>query len=199
MAQISLVVPNGADPAPFAHAIAVSGGQATPLSPGAALTDTTTGLLLAGECDTPSAPGVSEAVRRAVTLGIPVLGIGWGMYAINGAYEGGPPARVDGHGPEPDGASGRHRIFLSPGAKVSYTIGGSGWVTVNSAHRFGITEAQLAPALLASAFADDRVIEAIELPGRHWVVGVQWRAHLIDELPTGFDSLLLAFVERAGY
>ena len=89
--------------------------------------------------------------------------------------------------------------FSPPGAKVSYTIGGSGWVTVNSAHQFGITEAQLAPALLASAFADDRVIEAIELPGRHWVVGVQWRAHLIDELPGGFDSLLLAFVERAGY
>ena len=57
----------------------------------------------------------------------------------------------------------------------------------------------MAPDLLASAFAEDRVIEAVELPGRHWVVGVQWRAHLIEELPSGFDSLLLAFVERAGF
>ena len=72
-------------------------------------------------------------------------------------------------------------------------------MTVNNAHRMGITEARLAPDLLASAFAEDRVVEAVELPGRNWVIGVQWRAHLIEELPSGFDSLLLAFVERAGF
>ena len=38
---------------------------------------------------------------------------------------------------------------------------------------------------------------AIELPGRNWVIGVQWKAHEIDSLPAGFDSLLLALVERA--
>ena len=199
MAEISLVVPSGTDPAPFADAIAATGGHTTPLAPGATLPDKSTGLLLAGEGDETPGPAVSAAVLRAAGMGKPVLGIGWGMYAINEAYGGGPPACVDGHGPEPGGASGRHRIFLAPGAKLSYTIGGSGWVTVNSAHRLGITEAQLGPDLLASAFAEDRVIEAVELPGRNWVIGVQWRAHLIEELPSGFDSLLLAFVERAGF
>ena len=199
MPQISLVVPGDTDPTPFADAIAATGGHTTPLAPGATLPDKSTGLLLAGEGDETPGPAVSAAVLRAAGMGKPVLGIGWGMYAINAAYGGGPPACVDGHGPGSGGASGRHRIFLAPGAKLSYTIGGSGWVTVNSAHRMGITEAQLAPDLLASAFAEDRVIEAVELPGRHWVVGVQWRAHLIHELPSGFDSLLLAFVERAGF
>ena len=199
MPELSLVVQGDADPVPYVSAIAASGGQATPLAPGVPLPDTTTGLLLAGEGDETPGPVVSAAVLRAAGMGKPVLGIGWGMYAINEAYGGDPPACVDGHGPGSGGASGRHRIFLAPGAKLSYTIGGSGWVTVNSAHRLGITEAQLGPDLLASAFAEDRVIEAVELPGRNWVIGVQWRAHLIEELPSGFDSLLLAFVERAGF
>ena len=184
---------------PFADAIAAIGGHTTPLAPGTAMPETATGLLLAGECDATSDSAISAAVIRAAGMGIPVLGIGWGMYAINAAYGGDPPACVDGHGSEPDGGSGRHRIFLAPGAKLSYTIGGSGWVTVNSAHRLGITEAQLAPDLLSSAFSEDRVIEAVELPGRNWVIGVRWRAHIFQELPSGFDSVLLAFVERAGF
>ena len=110
-----------------------------------------------------------------------------------------PPHVLQGRGPGPDGESVRHRVFLAPGAKLSYTIGGSGWVSVNSGHRVGITEAQLAPDLLASAFAEDRTVEAVELPGRNWVIGVQWPAHLADELPSGFDNVLQAFVERSGF
>ena len=131
---------------------------------------------------------------------MPVLGIGWGMHAINAAYGGEAPyvlatARTRGRTASPV----RHRVFLAPGAKLSYTIGGSGWVTVNSGRRTGITEAELAPALLASAFAEDRTVEAVELPGRNWVIGVEWPAHLAVELPSGFDNVLQAFVERSGF
>ena len=35
------------------------------------------------------------------------------------------------------------------------------------------------------------------LPGRKWTIGVQWNVHEIKSLPSGFDSLLLALVERA--
>ena len=199
MPEISLVVPGETAPTPYADAIAASGGRTTCLSPGEALHESTTGLLLAGESDTRPCPAVADAVLGSVEKGLPVLGIGWGMHAINEAYGGDPPGPLQGHGPRPDGYPARHRVFLAPGAKLSYTIGGSGWVTVKYARRAGIREAELAPGLLASAFAEDRVVEAIELPGRNWVIGVQWPAHQANELPSGFDNVLLAFVERAGF
>ncbi len=199
MPEISLVVPGDTDPGPYADAISAAGGQANPLAIGMALPDTTTGLLLAGDGDAASSSAASDAILRAVSMGMPVLGIGWGMHAINEAFGGDPPTSLQGRGTGPTGGPDRHRIFLAPGAKLSYTIGGSGWVTVKGAHHVGITGAQLAPELLASAIAEDRVIEAVELPGRNWVIGVQWSAHLPDELPSGFDNVLLAFVERAGF
>ena len=199
MPEISLVAPEGADPAPYAEAVATCGGLATTMAPDLPLPDAATGLLLAGKGDAVSDTGVSGAILGAVDAGMPVLGIGWGMHAINAAYGGGAPTPLRGQDPGTDGGSVRRRVFLAPGAKLSYTIGGSGWVTVNSAHRMGITEAGLAPDLLASAFAEDRTVEAVELPGRNWVIGVQWPAHLADELPSGFDNVLLAFVERSGF
>ena len=199
MPEIALVVPGDTDPTPYVDAIVASGGQTACHSRGGALSKSTTGLLLAGESDAPTCPAVADAILGSVERGLPVLGIGWGMRAINEAYGGDPPAPVQGEGTRPDGGPERHRIFLAPGAKLSYTIGGSGWVTMKYARRSAVSEAQLAPALLASAFAEDRVVEAVELPGRQWVIGVQWPAHLADELPSGFDNVLLAFIERAGF
>lgn len=144
-------------------------------------------------------PVLVEALARD----IPVLGTGWGMHAINVALGGGMPVAVVGHGPAAGtggavrGLPVRRQVFLSPGGKVASTIGGSGWVNVPCAHTHGIREAQKAPGLLASAYAQDGVVEAVERPGRHWVMGVEWRLHAPDELPRGFDNLLLAFVERA--
>ena len=199
MPEISLVVPDGINPAPYTEAVAACGGLAIPMAPGEPLSDATTGLFLAGEGDDVVGPPVTTAILRAVDAGTPVLGIGWGTHAINTAYGGDPPTQARGRGPESGGGPVRRRVFLAPGGKLSYTIGGSGWVTVNSSQRLGITEAELAPDLLASAFAEDRVVEAVELPGRNWVIGVQWPAHLADELPSGFDNVLLAFVERSGF
>jgi len=51
--------------------------------------------------------------------------------------------------------------------------------------------------LLSSVYAEDQVVEAIEMPGREWLIGVQWPAHLPGSTPKGFDSLLLALVERS--
>ena len=34
------------------------------------------------------------------------------------------------------------------------------------------------------------ILHGIELPGKNWVVGVQWKAHKIDNNPKGFDNLL---------
>jgi gamma-glutamyl-gamma-aminobutyrate hydrolase PuuD len=55
----------------------------------------------------------------------------------------------------------------------------------------------VADGLLSSVYADDQVIEAIEKPGREWLIGVQWPAQDFESTPKGFDSLLLALVERS--
>ena len=68
----------------------------------------------------------------------------------------------------------RKPMFLAPGAKVSSTIGGSGWLSLECNHQEGIRHSDLAPDMMPAAISDDRVVEAFEMPGFHWVFGVQW-------------------------
>ena len=81
-------------------------------------------------------------------------------------------------------------MFISPGGKLSYTIGGSGWVTIPSEHKFGLSHKELSSELISTVYSEDRILHGIELPGKNWVVGVQWQAHKIDTNPKGFDNLL---------
>jgi gamma-glutamyl-gamma-aminobutyrate hydrolase PuuD len=113
------------------------------------------------------------------------------MQALNLALGGSMPDFVSGHA-----AGVKREIFLSPGGKVSHSIGGSGWVNVPCAHSRGLKAGDIAPGLLASAYARDGVIEAIEQPGRRFVIGVQWPLHSLSELPRGFDNLLMAFADQ---
>ena len=197
-----MICPQGEDPAPLQAALAAASGVAAAsvalLTAGdAPLPADCGGLLLAGERGFLDEDAVPHALMAAIAKDIPILGIGWGMHAINVALGGKPPLASPGHGPSPDGRALKNPVFLSPGGKVSFTIGGSGWVNVPCAHTHGIKDARKAPEMLATAYAQDGVVEAIERPGRHWVIGVQWRAHEPGEIPRGFDNVLLAFIERA--
>ena len=199
---VALICPPGEDPAPLQAALTTASGVAA--APVVLLTDGDAplpedcgGLLLAGARGFSVADAVPRALLQAIKKDIPILGIGWGMHAVNMAMGGRPPDASPGHGPSPDGSVLKNQVFLSPGGKVSFTIGGSGWVNVPCAHTHGIRDARKAPEMLASAYAQDGVIEAIERPGRHWVIGGQWRAHMPGEVPRGFDNVLLAFLERA--
>ncbi len=140
------------------------------------------------------------ALANALDAGIPVLGIDAGMQALNIALGGGSPVPVAGHS-GPAGRDGeeaspvRHGIFMALGSKLAETIGGAGSVTASGNHTHGVTRVLQAPGTLASAHAlDDGVLEAIEVPGPGWVIGVQWRAHALDEQPSGFDNLFYALV-----
>ena len=143
------------------------------------------------ECD------LNELVAEAIEEGIPILASGSGMHVLNSALRGDNARPTVSHAPTDNGESVRHSIFLAPGAKVSVTIGGSGWLTIGCGHNVGIYQAELAPGAMASAIADDRVVEAFEMPGRRWVFGVQWDVFDANRMPRGFDSILMAFIERA--
>ncbi|MCZ6538611.1 MAG: gamma-glutamyl-gamma-aminobutyrate hydrolase family protein [Chloroflexi bacterium] len=200
-ARVALLVQPGEPEKPFASAIERGGGQAVICGvPAAELPPRIGGLLVAGTGAFGETETVPTALLQAIDGRFPVLGIGWGMHALNVALGGLPPIRVAGHGNpslRPGGEGVKHPVFIAPGGKVSYTIAGSGWVTVPSAHTHGLTPGQVADGLLASVYAEDQVVEAIEKPGHEWLIGVQWPAHLTDSTPKGFDSLLLALVERS--
>ncbi len=129
----------------------------------------------------------------ALEQGIPVLGVGWGMHAVNVALGGGLAVPV----PDDAGEAAKMPVFISPGAKLSYTITGSGWVSVSFDNTEGLRATELAPNLMASCYREDGFIAAFEVPGNNWTIGVQWNAHQINAMPSGFDNLLLALVERA--
>ncbi len=192
---IAVLCPPGEDPSEYRGALEGAGATATVASTGGLLPHGVAGLLIAGHGASSGRNEKRYAITSALESDIPVFGIGWGMYAINEAMGGAPAVPVVGH--IADGAAPvRHAVFLSPGGKVSHAIGGSGWVNVPCAHTHGLRAAHVASGLLASAYARDGVVEAVELPGRPWVIGVQWRAHMPQELPKGFENLLLSFIER---
>ena len=196
-ARVALIVRPGENPDPFVAAIQHGDGKAVHIAEDQELPAGVGGLLVAGEGGYEVSDSVPTPLKSAINAGYPVLGIGWGMHVVNIALGGQPPIELIGHGDPNNEEISKHPLFMAPGGKVGYTIAGSGWVTVPSAHTHGLMPAQVADGLLASVYAEDQVVEAIEKPGREWLIGVQWPAHLTDSTPKGFDSLLLALVERS--
>lgn len=136
---------------------------------------------------------IPKILATALEQKLPVLGVGWGMHVVNVAMGGGMPVAVLEQPSEPT----KMPVFISPGSKLSYTIAGSGWVSVPFSNTEGIRSAELAPGLMGSCYREDNFLAAVEAPGRNWVLGVQWSADEVDVMPSGFDSILLALVERA--
>lgn len=161
------------------------------------LPDLTAGLMIYTPNNHVSDTDVSSVVRAALEAAIPILGSATGMHQLNVALGGDAARPTPDHVVDETDRRNRRPIFLAPGAKVSSTIGGSGWLSLNCNHEKGIRQSDLAPNVMPAAMSDDRVVEAFEMPGFHWVFGVQWDIFGATRLPRGFDSILMAFIERA--
>ena len=166
-------------------------------SKGGHLPEGTSGLLISFRGDESLNRNVVSLVSEALEADIPILASGSGMHLLNVALRGDEALSTPDHTGDGDGDTVRQSIFLAPGAKVSSTIGGSGWLTIPCCHSTGVFQSGLAPGVMAGAIAADRVVEAFEMPGRRWVIGVQWDVLGAIKMPRGFDSILMAFVERA--
>ncbi len=178
-------------------AIESAGGTVAAINPHQSLPSDALGLCVSGSGPyDPLGESTPPALQEALTAGIPVLCIDAGMQALNIALGGGKSVPVSGHtDPDDETSPIRHGIFMALGSKLAETIGGAGSVTISDRHTHGITRARQAPGTLAADYAlKDGVIEAIEVPGPNWVIGVQWRAHALEEQPSGFDNLFHALV-----
>ncbi|MDA1257164.1 MAG: gamma-glutamyl-gamma-aminobutyrate hydrolase family protein [Chloroflexi bacterium] len=202
-----LLTAPGESPDNFTSAFLTSDSERLCIASDAELPSGAGGLLLCGESTYGAANETpSPALARAIELDIPVLGVGWGMHALNVALGGRRPVRLADAvvaGPRPGRRGrtvelGRMRTFLTLGGKVAATIGAGGPVATPGPGEFAIREAEKAPALMASAYdMETGAIEALEMPGYHWVIGVTWPLHRPELLPAGFDNLIAAFLERS--
>src|SRR3569623_443130 len=92
-----------------------------------------------------------------------------GMQALAGIHGAKLDAAVTGHD-----AGGPHRGTTLPRTQLRALVGAR--LPVNSHHREALTA--LSDAVIASAVADDGVIEAIELPTHRFAMGLQWHQEL---------------------
>jgi putative glutamine amidotransferase len=117
-------------------------------------------------------------LRAALARSMPVLGICRGMEVMNVALGGTLIQHLPdllGHGEHrrKPGVMGDHEVRLEPGSLAARAAGGEE-VAVKSHHHQGVDA--LGGGLVARgwAVADERVVEAIELPGEGFALGVLW-------------------------
>ena len=108
------------------------------------------------------------ALRAALEIGMPVLAICRGHQVLNVALGGTLVQHID-H--VDDHRDVMHPVSLVPGSRVSDAMG-TLEASVHSFHHQAVDT--LGSGLSVTARANDGTIEAVELEGAAWVVGVQW-------------------------
>jgi putative glutamine amidotransferase len=133
-----------------------------------------------------------DLLQTALDRGLPVLGICRGMQLLNVGLGGDLiphlPDEVgsDLHRPTL-GAYGYHPVGLHPDSRVGRLLGER--VTVPTHHHQGV--GVLGKGLAAVGWADDGVVEALELDGDRFVVGVLWHPEESDDRRL-FEALVAA-------
>ncbi len=138
--------------------------------------------------------GELELLRAALTADLPVLGICRGMQLINVARGGSLVQHVpelvghDDHKVTP-GVFHQHDVECVEGTRLASLLGPR--AVIESHHHQAVD--RLGEGLIASARSEDGLVEAIELPGRSFCLGVQWHPEEGEDL-----ELLRGLVEQAG-
>lgn len=200
-------------PSSYAIAVERAGGVAMLLPPtvpahAAAVLGGVDGLLLSGGADIdPQRYGAGPHPRsgaprpdrdawewalleEALDSDLPVLAVCRGMQVLNVALGGDLvqhlPDEIGTHLHQPRvGEHGRHVVDLAPDSRLGRTIGPR--VDIATYHHQAVQT--LGKGLTACGWAEDGIVEAVELIDRRWVFGVQWHPEAGDD-----QGLFAAFV-----
>lgn len=140
--------------------------------------------------------------REAVAVDMPVFGICRGQQVLNVAMGGNLVVDIPSELPEagrhqwwPNYQRGRlsHSVQVEKGSQLAGIMGGSEF-EVNSLHHQSVKN--LGEGLKVVATAPDGVIEALEMPGKRFVVSVQWHPEWLPEHEP-MRRIFKAFVEAS--
>ena len=84
-----------------------------------------------------------------------------------------------------------HTVNLVEGTHLKRLLD-SDIISVNSRHHQAIKA--LAASLTVSAVSDDGLIEAVEMPDKHFIRGVQWHPELMFRTDGNQQALMQSFV-----
>jgi gamma-glutamyl-gamma-aminobutyrate hydrolase PuuD len=124
---------------------------------------------------------------------LPVLAVCRGLQVLDVALGGSLHQHVpdvvghEGHRPVP-GTFGTTHVKLEPGSRMASILGEEADVPCH--HHQSLD--RIADGLEVAGRAEDGIVEAVEMPGRRFVLGVQWHPEEGDD-----DRLVEAFVEAA--
>jgi putative glutamine amidotransferase len=146
------------------------------------------------------------AWTAAQARGLPVLGLCRGFQAIN-AFSGGTLLQhVDGHqGPRwGAGPAKTHPLRVAPGTRLARilfpTNARGGVLPVNTYHHQAVRPSDLAPGLVANAWASSPagdLIEGLEAADGRFLFGVQCHPERTESTPPAFERLFSVFVDAA--
>jgi putative glutamine amidotransferase len=139
-------------------------------------------------------------LELALEREVPVLGVCGGMQLLN-VVRGGTLMQDIGtelagalpHEQAHDSREPAHDVLLSPGSALAQ-LAGVRTMRVNTTHHQAV--ARLGRGLVVSGAAPDGVVEAIELTGARFCVGVQWHPELLDSAEQ--QAIYAALVAAAG-
>ena len=132
--------------------------------------------------------------RAALERDLPLLAICRGLQVLNVVLGGSlhqhlpDVAGHDGHQPSP-GVFGAVTVGIEPGTPTAGLIGSQ--LRVSCHHHQAL--ARLAPGLKVTGRADDGTVEAVEVPGQAFAIGVQWHPE-----EDSADGRLFAALVEAG-
>lgn len=136
-------------------------------------------------------------LERALAVDLPVLGVCRGAQLLNVALGGTLDQHVpdtlghQGHCPAP-GVFGKTRVALRSGSALAGLLGPEAEVACY--HHQALDK--VAPGLEVTGMSDDGTVEAVELPGRRFVLGVQWHPEVNGEDLRLFEALVAAAIEK---
>ncbi len=146
----------------------------------------------------------AAAFEAAEARSLPVLGICRGLQALNVFLGGRLVQDLPGHAGAgwSHGPPLRHPVRVAPGTRLARILFPTnvrgGVVEVNSYHHQGVRPADLAPALLANAFAASaigEIVEGVETRSGRFVVAVQCHPERTESTPDAFERLFRVFVD----